>query len=304
MDWLYIPLSDTLLTNMETSISDWVFIAALAFFGFEFVRYGILKKLSWNLVGDSITNYITLIASVVGGALILGTLYVGSLYFLYQNAVFEIETTVVTALICLVLADLAYYWEHRFSHRVNLAWATHTVHHSSPHFNISVANRFGPMDTFWAIPFHLPLAFVGFNPILILVAEIIVLEYQTFLHTESVKKLPRPVEWLMNTPSHHRVHHGANDQYIDKNYAGMFIIWDRLFGTFADEKEPVVYGLKNPLNSINPFTVFFHGFMRLGRKIAQSRGPSDVIAALLAPPEWHPKSKKGTSHAVHSQNAV
>ncbi len=290
MEWLQIPLSQSLLSQWETSISDWIFVIALAFLGFEFIRYAVLKRLSWNLAGDSATNFVTMIVSLTGGAILLGAFYIGVMFAAYQFAVFDIPLTLATVLICIVLADLAYYWEHRFTHRVNLAWATHTVHHSSPHFNISVASRFGPMDSFWPILFHVPLAYLGFHPVVVFLATAIVLEYQTFLHTESIRKLPRPFEWIMNTPSHHRVHHGANDAYIDKNYAGMFIIWDRLFGTFAEEKDPVVYGLKNPINSINPITVFFHGFVRLGRKISQARGVGDVFGALFAPPEWTPRS--------------
>ena len=105
--------------------------------------------------------------------------------------------------------------------------------------------------------FHLPLALMGFNPILIFLSESIVQLYQTLLHTEVVKKLPKPIEKIMNTPSHHRVHHGSNKQYHDKNYARIFIIWDRIFGTFAEEKEKVIYGITNALNSVNPFKVFF-----------------------------------------------
>ncbi len=298
MEWLHTPISEISISQWETTLSDWVLVIAFVFLAFEFVRYAILKKLNWSLVGDTVTNYITFVASIVGSAILLGGLYIGSMFFVYEYALFDIPITLATVLICIVLADLIYYWEHRFTHRVNLAWATHTVHHSSPHFNISVANRFGPMDSVWPIFFHLPLAYLGFHPVLIFFAEILVLEYQTFLHTESVKKLPRPVEAVMNTPSHHRVHHGSNDKYIDKNYAGMFIIWDRMFGTFAEEKEKVVYGLINPINSINPITVFFHGFARLAQKVAASNSAGDVMGALFAPPEWQPKSR--TSAADHS----
>ncbi len=136
-------------------------------------------------------------------------------------------------------------------HRVNLLWATHSVHHSSPFFNISVAYRFGPMDGVWPIFFHLPLVFLGFNPFVVFFAEMFVQLFQTALHTEAVKKLPRPFEWIFNTPSHHRVHHASNRKYLDANYAGIFIIWDRLFGTFVKEDEKIVYGLVKPIPEIN-----------------------------------------------------
>ncbi|MEM8652952.1 MAG: sterol desaturase family protein, partial [Pseudomonadota bacterium] len=267
MDWLLSPISAGYLECLENFVNDWFFVFALAFLAFEFVRYAIYKKLSWTLVGDTVTNYITLGFFIGLTILFLGAFYITTFYYAFQFAIFDIEINWVTVIICIVLADLAYYWEHRFMHRVNLAWATHTVHHSSPFFNISVAYRFGPMDSFWPVFFHLPLVLLGFNPIVVLFAEIMVQLYQTILHTESIRKLPRPIEWIMNTPSHHRVHHGSNPKYLDKNYGGIFIIWDRMFGTFEEEREEVVYGLVKPIESVNPFVAFLHGFYRLGRDV-------------------------------------
>ncbi|MEM9334055.1 MAG: sterol desaturase family protein [Pseudomonadota bacterium] len=108
--------------------------------------------------------------------------------------------------------------------------------------------------------------------------------YQTLLHTEVVRKLPRPIEAIMNTPSHHRVHHGSNPEYIDKNYGGILIIWDRLFGTFAEERRPVVYGITDPIESVNPLTVFTHGFLRLFRKMQKAPGVAGKLAVMIRPP--------------------
>ena len=174
-------------------------------------------------------------------------------------------------------------------HRVNMAWATHTVHHSSQHFNISVAYRFGPMDAVWPLLFSINLVLLGFNPFVVFFAEMFVQVYQTLLHTEVVKKLPRPIEAIFNTPSHHRVHHGVNRVYWDKNYAGIFIIWDRLFGTFVEEKETVRYGVSEQLETANPFSVFFHGFARLFRDVKTIPGVINKLKALLNPPGWQPK---------------
>lgn len=150
-----------------------------------------------------------------------------------------------TILCCIILADLAYYWEHRFLHSNGYAWAAHTVHHSSQHFNISVAYRHGPMNWFFPLFFHLPLAILGFHPFIIFLAEIIV------------------IEAIFNTPSHHRVHRATNMPYLDKNYASILIIWDRMFGTFAKEQTPVRYGVYPKINSVNPFKVFFCGYIKL-----------------------------------------
>ena len=176
-------------------------------------------------------------------------------------------------------------------HRCALGWATHTVHHSSPYFNISVAYRFGPLDGVMPFFFHLPLAMLGFNPIVIIFAEGFVQLYQTLLHTEVVKKLPRPVEYLFNTPSHHRVHHGSNPEYIDKNYAGILIIWDRMFGTFAEEKAKVNFGITVPVNTINPLKVFFVGLTRLASQVSACKGISAKLGTLIMPPGWKPKSQ-------------
>lgn len=298
MEWLLTPIGLDYLEWLEKFIDDWFFVIALGFLGFEFIRYAIYRKLSWTLVGDTLTNYVTLAFFIGLTILFLGAFYIATFYYAFQFAIFDIEVNWATVLICIVLADLAYYWEHRFMHRVNFAWATHTVHHSSPFFNISVAYRFGPMDSFWPVFFHLPLVVLGFNPITVLFAEVVVQVYQTALHTESVGKLPRPIEWIMNTPSHHRVHHGSNRKYLDKNYAGIFIIWDRMFGTFAEEKEEVVYGLTQPINSINPFIAFFHGFYRLARDTWKMKGISNKFGVLFGPPGWQPKKR-----APHNKSA-
>ncbi|MGI9511426.1 MAG: sterol desaturase family protein [Anderseniella sp.] len=289
MNWLFSPISTGHIEWLEKFVNDWFFVFALAFLVFEFARYAIYKKLSWTMVGDTITNYVTLALFIGLTILFLGAFYVSTFYYAFQFAIFDIEINWVTVTICVILADLAYYWEHRFMHRVNLAWATHTVHHSSPFFNISVAYRFGPMDSFWPIFFHVPLVVLGFNPIVVLFAEVIVQVYQTILHTESIRKLPRPVEWLMNTPSHHRVHHGSNPKYLDKNYAGIFIIWDRIFGTFEEEQEEVVYGLVKPIDSINPMVAFLHGFYRLAKNVWEMKGVRNKLGVIFGPPGWKPK---------------
>ncbi|WND01859.1 sterol desaturase family protein [Temperatibacter marinus] len=286
MDVLLRKMTETEIDYWTQFFSDWFFFLSFIFLGFEFLRYILKKEFNLTLIGDTITNYLTLYGFLIINAFLIGSLYVFLIYGGYQFAVFDIKNSIGTALICIVLADLMYYWEHRFMHRVNIAWATHSVHHSSPYFNISVAYRFGPMDGVWPLFGGLILVLIGFNPVLVLFSEIIVQLYQTALHTEAVGKFPRPIETIMNTPSHHRVHHASNEEYLDTNYGGIFIIWDRLFGTFAEEKTQVIYGLVSPINSINPLTVFFHGFTRLYRTIAQARGGMNKLKYIIAPPDW------------------
>ena len=290
MDFLTRTFDEMEVYAWEVLVDDWFFVAAMAFLAVELLRLAIKKAMTWRLLGDTVANFVTLAAFIGIYYVLAGAALVGAFYWVYYNfALIEIPITPWSIALCVLLADFIYYWEHRFMHRVGFGWATHTVHHSSPHFNISVAYRFGPLDGFIPVFFHLPLALAGFNPLVIFFAEAMVQLYQTALHTEVIGKLPRPVEAVMNTPSHHRVHHGSNPQYLDKNYAGIFIVWDRLFGTFAEEREKVVYGLVDPIDSVNPLVVFFHGFTRLARKVLKARGLRAKLGHLLMPPGWTPR---------------
>ncbi|MGI9311513.1 MAG: sterol desaturase family protein [bacterium] len=272
----------------DAQANEWVFLLSLVVLALEAARYLLRKKMSWRLLGDSLANFITYYA-VLGIIIATAAAYVGGYYYVHDNfALADLPLNGWSIAACIVLADLAYYCEHRATHRIGIGWATHTVHHSSPHFNLSVAYRFGPLDAFVPFVFHLPLLLIGFDPAVVLLSESIVLLYQTFLHTEAVGKLPKPIEAVMNTPSHHRVHHGANPQYIDKNYAGIFIVWDKLFATFAEENEKVVYGITDPIHSVNPLVVFFHGLTRLARQVATAKGIRNKAEHLIRPPGWMP----------------
>ncbi len=263
------------------------------FFILELIRYAYLKRLNKNLLLDSVANVVTF-GAFLAIEIALGILAITKVYFwVYQNiSLPHLELNWVTILSCIILADFAYYWEHRMMHRIGIGWATHTVHHSSPHFNMSVAYRFGPFDAIMPIIFSLPLVMLGFNPILVLLSEVFVQVFQTLLHTEIIGKLVKPVEYIFNTPSHHRVHHGSNRQYWDKNYAGIFIIWDRLLGTFEPEVEKVIYGISEPLKSTNPMKVFFHGITRFYRKLNQIEGVKNKLLVFVKPPDWMPKKQE------------
>jgi sterol desaturase/sphingolipid hydroxylase (fatty acid hydroxylase superfamily) len=290
MNWLNTSIAEETLYYWETFIQDWGLLIAIAILFIELIVIAVKKQFSLRLLGDAFTNFGTLAMFYGLTYLLLGTAYIAGFYWVYLNfsiTQLPINGWVIAA--CIVLADLAYYWEHRFMHRCALGWATHTVHHSSPYFNISVAFRFGPLDGVMPFVFHLPLILLGFNPIVVLAAEGFVQLYQTLLHTEVVKKFPRPIEWVFNTPSHHRVHHGSNTQYIDKNYGGIFIIWDRLFDSFAEEKEKVNYGITSPVNTINPFKVFFIGLTRLFSQVRRASGMKAKIGTLMMYPGWAPK---------------
>ncbi|MCG7561094.1 sterol desaturase family protein [Pseudoalteromonas sp. McH1-42] len=286
MEYLTLPLSADDVWWLEVFIDEWFLVIALSLFVVEMFRYAFKKQFTKNLLGDSVANFVILGLFMLLVALVALT-YVGVFFYVYDNfRITDLPLTPWTILCCIVLADLAYYWEHRFLHKNGFAWATHTVHHSSPHFNISVAYRHGPMDWFFPLFFYLPLALMGFHPFIIFLAEVIVQVFQTLLHTETVKKLPRPLEAIFNTPSHHRVHHATNKQYLDKNYAGIFIIWDRLFSTFAREEAEVKYGVFPRINSVNPLTVFFSGYTKLLRQLIHAPSWSYRFKLLIKPPIW------------------
>lgn len=184
--------------------------------------------------------------------------------------------------------DLAYYVFHRSHHRIRVLWASHVVHHSSQNYNLSTALRqsWTPMTT---LPFWLPLCLLGLPPWMILLQQSISLLYQFFLHTERVDKLWHPIEWVMNTPSHHRVHHGSNNPYLDRNYGGILIIWDRLFGTFEPEGERVNYGLTKNIGTYNPLRVAFHEFAAIGRDVRDATGARSRLGYVFGPPGWTPE---------------
>ena len=309
MDWLFNVLGEAELYSWEEWIGNWFFFLSFVFLAVELTRYAIEKKVSFSLIGDTLTNYVTLAMFIGLNFVLLAGIYVTAYASAAQYAVFDIPLNWATVGICIVLADLAYYWEHRTMHRVNVLWATHSVHHSSPHFNISVAYRFGPMDGVWPIFFHIPLVLLGFNPFVVFFAEMFVQLFQTALHTELIRKLPRPVEWIFNTPSHHRVHHASNKKYLDANYAGIFIIWDKLFGTFVEEQEKVRYGLVKPIPTIDsfgallaaPFAAFFHGFWRVGKNVLSTDSLADAWMYLFGPPEWRP-AKEPTAASSQERN--
>jgi sterol desaturase/sphingolipid hydroxylase (fatty acid hydroxylase superfamily) len=183
--------------------------------------------------------------------------------------------------------DAAYYWFHRVSHVVRVFWASHVVHHSSQHYNLSTALRqtWVPMTYF---PFWVPLALMGYRPWMIFTQQSISLIYQFWIHTEKIDKLPRPIEFIFNTPSHHRVHHGSQHQYLDRNYAGILIIWDRMFGTFEPEGERVRYGLTTNIETHHPARVAFGEWRALARDVRGARRWRDRLGYLLQGPGWQP----------------
>ncbi|MGA8987996.1 sterol desaturase family protein [Aeromicrobium sp.] len=183
--------------------------------------------------------------------------------------------------------DLAFYLQHRFVHRVRIGWAAHQAHHSSEYFNLSTALRqkWNP----WAEAlFWLPFPLLGFAPWTLYVAFSFNLIFQFFVHTERIDTMWRPIELIFNTPSHHRVHHGSDPEYLDKNYAGMFIVWDRMFGTFQKELFRPTYGLTVPVDTYNLLRLQYGAFGELFRDVHQAKNWRHKLGYVFMPPGWHP----------------
>lgn len=189
----------------------------------------------------------------------------------------------------ILLVDFAYYWAHRMSHEVNLFWGGHVVHHQSEEYNLSVALRQSSLQVVWTFAFNLPIALLGFQTLdFVLVAAFNTL-YQFWIHTETIGKFPRWIELIFNTPSHHRVHHGRNPKYIDKNHAGSLIIWDRMFGTFQEEEEKPTYGITKPLQSWNAVWANMSHYAEMSKDLERIPVWRDRIKYLFMKPGWLPE---------------
>ncbi len=222
-------------------------------------------------------------------------------YFaVYEFRLFTLGWTWPVMVACFFAEDLAYYWFHRIAHERRFFWASHIVHHSSQHYNLSTALRqtwtgtLGLNFIFW-----LPLVWIGFPPLMVLMFSSISLVYQFWIHTELIGRMG-PFEWVMNTPSHHRVHHATNAKYLDANYAGVLIIWDRLFGTFVpeDDKEKPHYGIVSQLGTFNPFRVAFHEWAGIWRDVTHAKSARDAIGYIFGPPGWSPDGSRKTSASI------
>jgi sterol desaturase/sphingolipid hydroxylase (fatty acid hydroxylase superfamily) len=211
-----------------------------------------------------------------------------ALTYVYLNFRFSTIPFIWWAWILILFADdFFYYWFHRVSHENRFFWASHVVHHSSKKYNLSTALRQTWTGSFMSFVFWLPLALLGFHPVMILAQMSISLIYQYWIHTELIDKLPKWFEAFFNTPSHHRVHHATNPQYLDRNHAGIFIIWDKLFGTFEPEIEKPVYGLATNINTYNPIKIAFLEWVNLFKDAVKSKTSlSNKLNYFIKPPGW------------------
>lgn len=244
-------------------------------------------------IKDSFTSIALGLGNLASG-LITKTIMAGIFWYLYEN--FHIFTLDGSAWWMWVLAffadDLSYYWFHREAHLIRYFWASHKVHHSSEKYNLASALRqTWTGNITFSYVFYLWMPIVGFHPIVIIIMQQISLLYQYWIHTETIGKMWRPFEYIFNTPSHHRVHHGSDVEYLDCNYAGILIIWDRMFGTFVEETHRPKYGLVENVNTYNPVKIAFSEWIAIGKDVFAN--PKYALGYIFGRPGWsHDGSRK------------
>lgn len=273
---------------------DYIVLSIPVFFiliGVE-LGYSRAKGLRLYRLSDSLASMGTGVIDQVGTALVNALFAFTAYAFVYERwAFWSLEKwPPLHWAVGFVGADLCYYWWHRKAHEVNFIWAAHVVHHQSEEYNLSTALRQSPMTLLTSWLFYLPLAFIGVSPAVFAASKSFMILYQFWIHTRAIPTLGAPIEAVFNTPSHHRVHHGINPRYIDKNYAGTFIVWDRMFGTFEPESEPVCYGVLKPIKSWNPVRAVLQHWVTLVRSSWQMPRLADKLRVWYKHPGWAPEN--------------
>ncbi len=257
------------------------------------LAWGYWKDKKLYRLNDAVTNISCGILDQLTG-LFAKIFTVAAYHFIFTHfALFSFETTWYWILIGFLGVDFFYYWAHRMSHQVNVFWLGHVVHHQSEDYNLSVALRQSTFQKMFTFFFYFPLAFIGFNTEWFVLMGAFNLLYQFWIHTEVINKLPRWYEYVFNTPSHHRVHHGRDPKYIDRNHGGTLIIWDRIFGTFQQEEERPTYGITTPTDTWNPVMANLQPFARLWEEMKSVPGASNKLKLALMPPGWYPENLGG-----------
>jgi len=286
-------MTGSALERLATEIDEVFFLVGAAILLIELIENWFKGSLRWRTFADMIASASTQIPFLLIEILVLTGAY--GLYFLVSDAVVNWAMPIAgwSILLAVLVADLVYYWEHRLAHEIRILWLQHAVHHSSRYLNIITGIRFGPLEGVWSVIAHFPMVLMGFPPELIIFSSLVVLAYQTWLHTELVGKLG-PLEWILNTPSHHRVHHGSDAKYLDRNYGGILIVWDRLFKTFQVEEETPTYGLTRDFDSVNPLMVWFSEVPQYWRDVRNAVSWHDAWMRTFGGPGWKPKSDAQT----------
>ena len=248
------------------------------------------KKLGYYKRGDSMGTIGLIIGNVIVNVL-TKTSILGFYLFLYQYRLLDLSSFSlwIQIILTLIVIDFIYYWFHRTSHRVRFFWGIHMNHHSSEEMNFLVSLRQAWFNPLFRVPFFFILPLIGFNPFLTFIVGAASTLWAVIQHTQTIGKLG-PLEWFMVTPSAHRVHHGVNEEYLNKNFGNLFIVWDRIFGTYAEEKEAVIFGLTNNVKTFNPFRITAFSWLQFVNDFKQSKNLSGKFMSFFGAPEWSPES--------------
>lgn len=245
---LQMSFLDTLLYWTQTIV--------FSLIGFAIVHGIILILLRRRKKEETLCNIATYVGYIIIKKYLTAGLTLASFSFSYHHRITELPLFISTIILCVIFVDFLYYWKHRFEHTMRILWAAHSVHHSSSEFNLSTALRLPWLTPLYAWLAYFPAGLLGFHPVMVSLSIAVVLGFQFLIHTEKFPKNAL-LDYIFNTPSNHRVHHGSNEEYLDKNYAGIFMIWDRVFGTYQKEENHVIYGLTMPINTWDPVKVNF-----------------------------------------------
>jgi sterol desaturase/sphingolipid hydroxylase (fatty acid hydroxylase superfamily) len=284
------------LLNLDFNGVIWV--AAPIMFSLVLLEYLLsVKQQKKVYVGkDSLASTAVGIGNLILNGFMKTGLFLVILFF-YNLTPLRIPDAWWSYILCLFVLDFIRYWAHRIAHEQRFWWSTHVVHHSSEQYNFSVSFRLSWTQNLKVV-FFLPVILMGFDPIVFFVIHQIEVLYQFWIHTEMIRKLPKPIEYIFTTPSHHRVHHATNAKYIDKNYGSTFIIWDRMFGTFQPEEEQAVYGITNPVNSYNPVYLVFHAWIDVVKDLSKCRSIKSAWKILFGSPVDYDKEKVEVAEQV------
>ncbi|MEM6804474.1 MAG: sterol desaturase family protein [Bacteroidota bacterium] len=284
---------EQIIKQMEDNIGLVIFLIfgfsmALAIVEFFYELYK--KKINKWRLGEMWASFgVFIIAQLLEKSTSL--IFVGAFFWLAEFIPWQIPVNIWTSLLCLILVDFVYYWEHVVEHKVRILWSYHSIHHSSPIYNYTTAMRVSFIDNLVTWVFYLPLIIIGFHPYIVLLCFFLVLSYQFWLHTELIGKLG-VFEKIFMTPSQHRVHHGSDEIYLDKNFGALFSIWDRMFGTFQEEKHRPTYGLTKAINTINPIKVHLVEYVDIFKDIRKAKGFKEAWNYLVKPPGWKPENRQ------------
>ncbi len=298
------PISFNVIEELQGDAPNIIVWAAPVMFFFVLLEWVISRYQNRQLYDkkETIGSIFVGVGNVIINLLLKLTLFY-MIVWIYNMIPWRMALNWWTFLPCYIIFDFCSYWAHRISHQQRFWWATHVVHHSGEHYNLTVSFRLSWVQHLKLI-FFLPVALMGFHPIIFFVVNQIAVLFQFWVHTEYIPKLHPAIEYILATPSNHRVHHGSQEKYINKNYGATFIIWDRMFGTYQEEEEQVIYGITTNIeNKANPIIINFHEYVDMWKDVKGAKGFKRKIFFLFGDPIDVAREKKAQVQVENVSNS-